>query len=727
MELIEKILSWIDKHPELTLSILAGIYDIVVCAIPTKRNLSIIDKVYKAFRWIIQNRRKPQPEDVTKPANETKNQVWIKRTIHKILTLFFVLATFASFAQTNGRFKSIGSYNTDSLTVKTETTGLEVLYGNIGMLYYNRQSSKWRVYQDSVWYDLLSGGGSGGAFWPLGGPASLTNDVQINSTDGIYSVNLGQSGQRLNGFSTTVDETGSQSLEVRNDSNGDYAAIYINDKNLQYQVGSGGNVSGVLANDTTVTIQTNSNPRFKFLPDGSLEVNGSVGTAGQFISSQGAGLPMQWASGGGGGLTGTLTTPRIPYASGTSTLSDNAAHFWDAANTATVTQTIFAGTSATTGTRFQFNGIAPQDPTSSFFVQSANGTVATPNAPQLTINGGSGYLLGNGNGGNLVLRSGTKTGTGLSGTATLLEPTSGNSFIASETAPIINPLSGLTYIGNTTNTQASQVVSVNGSNANVDLELRSKGIGSLILTTTSGVNLTQAQFNIADVNITQSNSTTTVQNSLLLSDATGAELQADNIGAGLTGLVAVQPNEFRASVTNGPSNGSIIFDYENYAMSFDASNDFSMSWNTGGDYITTTTNGSGIITEQYSVGGGGPIYTLNATDGVFSTELKLDETTNQISMQSINSASGNSGLTVGFGGSGLEIFTLDTGANSTSTYYTPTSITNTTTGFIELNAATTITLNPNTGDIILNITRASCSGAPTGSLANIGGVLNICP
>jgi hypothetical protein len=58
-----------------------------------------------------------------------------------------------------------------------------------GSIYYNEQSNKFRAMQDGQWHDLISGGGSGGAFWPLSGTGELTGDVlmtSLSSTSGIF-------------------------------------------------------------------------------------------------------------------------------------------------------------------------------------------------------------------------------------------------------------------------------------------------------------------------------------------------------------------------------------------------------------------------------------------------------------------------------------------------------------------------------------------------------------
>jgi hypothetical protein len=73
-----------------------------------------------------------------------------------LLILLFVVLHNIVKAQTNITYKAATSYNSDSSTVRTNTTTYAGLYGNIGAMYYNRQSNKWRVFQAGAWYDLVN-------------------------------------------------------------------------------------------------------------------------------------------------------------------------------------------------------------------------------------------------------------------------------------------------------------------------------------------------------------------------------------------------------------------------------------------------------------------------------------------------------------------------------------------------------------------------------------------
>lgn len=75
----------------------------------------------------------------------------------------FCLFGLTAFSQNNGIFKGWASINADSAVFKTVVSNLQGTYGDIGALYYNRESNKWRIFADSTWIDLpLSGGGISG-------------------------------------------------------------------------------------------------------------------------------------------------------------------------------------------------------------------------------------------------------------------------------------------------------------------------------------------------------------------------------------------------------------------------------------------------------------------------------------------------------------------------------------------------------------------------------------
>lgn len=83
----------------------------------------------------------------------------------------FLLLPFCSFAQLNGNFKSVRFVNVNS------ESSVKPINGTI---YYNQTTGKFRAYENGVWKDLISGGGS---------PAGVDGDIQINSSGSFGVVN----------------------------------------------------------------------------------------------------------------------------------------------------------------------------------------------------------------------------------------------------------------------------------------------------------------------------------------------------------------------------------------------------------------------------------------------------------------------------------------------------------------------------------------------------------
>jgi hypothetical protein len=134
------------------------LYEFLTRVIPTKKNLSLIDNGLKILGFILKNRKSGGG-------------------VHKILMIALLFISCNSVAQLNSTAKSFRSYNADSLTVRTEVSGLQLMYENVGALYYNNQSSKWRIFYDSAWHDLLGGSGGGGGTYTAGNGLTLSGTI----------------------------------------------------------------------------------------------------------------------------------------------------------------------------------------------------------------------------------------------------------------------------------------------------------------------------------------------------------------------------------------------------------------------------------------------------------------------------------------------------------------------------------------------------------------------
>lgn len=210
--------------------------------IPTAKNISIIDNVFKVISFLVKNRRKPQAADAV-PANDLSGKVnsvvvdRFKHIIPVILLLCIIgltaIAPTGAFAQTNSTQKSARFYNADSLTVQTEVTGLDLMYDNVGALYYNDDQDKFRIYYAHEWHDLISSGGGGG------GLSTANNGVNVNPAG---NVQLG--GALVQ--STIVDGLGTYNLQLN-----DFAAATFRSVGTMNISSTGDNVNIKAGNATT--------------------------------------------------------------------------------------------------------------------------------------------------------------------------------------------------------------------------------------------------------------------------------------------------------------------------------------------------------------------------------------------------------------------------------------------------------------------------------------------
>lgn len=103
----------------------------------------------------------------------------MKKLFFYLLCVFIFLSIIAK-AQNNSVFKVAISANADSTTVRNTVAASQSYYSNIGALYYNRQSSKWRIFSDSTWMDLIqSGSGGSGLINAYNGLTVTANSVKL--------------------------------------------------------------------------------------------------------------------------------------------------------------------------------------------------------------------------------------------------------------------------------------------------------------------------------------------------------------------------------------------------------------------------------------------------------------------------------------------------------------------------------------------------------------------
>lgn len=119
------------------------------------------------------------------------------------ITLLFLVLSFSSFAQLNQSVKAIASFNTDSATVKTYVSNIQSTYGDVGAIYYNIQSDKWRIAKTVsnvvTWYDLPVPAGSGSVT-----SVSGTSPIQVSGTTAPIVSILTASGVQAGAVSTAA-------------------------------------------------------------------------------------------------------------------------------------------------------------------------------------------------------------------------------------------------------------------------------------------------------------------------------------------------------------------------------------------------------------------------------------------------------------------------------------------------------------------------------------------
>lgn len=353
-----------------------------------------------------------------------------------LIGLLFTLSVVTGHTQTNSIIKGLASINTDSATFKSYVNTLQYLYGDIGALYYNKQSSKWRIFSDSTWSDLNSGGGGGGGAVnfanngvslsgdtvQLGG--TLKYDVTINGDTNNFTFD------KIPTFFFNTDDTNiymylrNQPGETENDEFFLYLGntfaqlnkklISFNTANLSYQKQSdiyadstqltlkytasnfGSDISTVQLYDTTAYIYS-----FNSFGQSEISINPSLINIESTDS-------IQLSSNGNILIFNNNPTENEAY---TTIKNVNA--------TGAPNYTAFKIGSSTTGNGSVFQGILYEvggGGTGPFSISGAIPTDGIGNGGSISINGGNaGTTSGNSTGGNIALVPGTGNGTGRNG------------------------------------------------------------------------------------------------------------------------------------------------------------------------------------------------------------------------------------------------------------------------------------------------------------------------
>lgn len=353
------------------LSISSILLLIILRVIPTEKNRDIAKGILKLLDYIVPN---------------------LKKGGGKHLSIILLFISFYSFSQTPVTTQSRGLFlynGGDTTSLKNTRTSLQTATGNTGGMFFDRHNNKWRVWDGTTWvnWNLFNASGIGSNFWPLGGNASTTTDVEISvanntvtsivTSEGIGMILQSQSpGDDLVSIGhsnavTTYSDAGT--IDVVSSNTQNYSSggsfIYTNISSTgNFSVGDGiddpnivdirsatissytagttmtlsGNTSialnsgtnGMLLNDASNTFSALDGTKILCNPNATraglnVGTNGgaipSVLVNGDVFSANGDILQMRNALGGTQNIvgSGTLTANRIPFAGGAATLTDD--------------------------------------------------------------------------------------------------------------------------------------------------------------------------------------------------------------------------------------------------------------------------------------------------------------------------------------------------------------------------------------------------------------------
>lgn len=187
MKTLEKIYNYCAENWDVLGPIALGIIELILRAMPTKKNYSILDFMYRIIKRSIPNNRVPSGSEVITSIDKEgvrKNSVNVRVDRHIVMIFIFMLLSFAVLAQNPVTTQSRGLFlynGSDTTALKNIRQNLQNATGNTGGLIFDRHNNKWRVWNGSAWVDwnIFNGGGITGQFWPLSGNGKLTSVVSI--------------------------------------------------------------------------------------------------------------------------------------------------------------------------------------------------------------------------------------------------------------------------------------------------------------------------------------------------------------------------------------------------------------------------------------------------------------------------------------------------------------------------------------------------------------------
>jgi len=398
-----KTIDFMTQNYDTILAVAGIVYELAARIWPTSKNISIIDNVIKVFAKIVPNRSKKTTK-IVDAVNTVNDSVSLSNNHIIKMIIFFMLCSLGSFAQLNTNVKSLNSYNTDSTTVRSNSTQLQIAYGNqIGTLYYNKQSHKWRVFQDSVWYDLLNLNAGTSNFTNTAANNEL---IKSDGTNGIPSGffssvlgNLDLGSASISGSSRTIKIVSSATdLNLNLIPKGNGGVFIQNPANA---------TQGFVFNPSNGLENTVGNLQLQLKPETNITANGNP--TGLF------GGQTALVGGTGGILTLGGGTALLEADYGLTRIQSNSIDL----------------------------GLLSHNTIDDVFVKAQIGTPSANSGMNLNLSGGDAYTIsGNGNGGAVNITGGTPNGAGSQGSVNItgndvLLSASGNAQLAGGTSNIL--------------------------------------------------------------------------------------------------------------------------------------------------------------------------------------------------------------------------------------------------------------------------------------------------
>ena len=220
------------------------------------------------------------------------------------------------------------------------------------------------------------------------GQLNVTGAISVNGSTGTAGQVLTSQGTNLPAYWAVASGGGGGTVTLPNTqvAFGSTSDTVTSSANLVYNSSSnilsvGTTTSGLIsstpggsitvASDTSISLTANSTEVVTINADGSLDIYGPInvssssGTAGQVLTSQGAGLPAVWGVGGGGSTT--LANTQVAFGSTSDTITSSNNFIYDNS-----TDTLIVGDFGTFDGTISANGFLRLESTSSIYLNIIN-------------------------------------------------------------------------------------------------------------------------------------------------------------------------------------------------------------------------------------------------------------------------------------------------------------------------------------------------------------------